>query len=139
MDRQTDSRTAKPLAVLLGEDDEATSDVMAMAMRALGHRCRVVHDGTAALDAIAEERPDVVISDLEMPGMNGVDLCRRVRAAAKDISRIYFILVSGFDDQAHVDAGTAAGADEYQCKPLDLDRLEASLQTASTIWWRAPC
>ena len=70
----------------------------------------------------------------------GLDLnASRVRAAAKDISRIYFFLVSGFDDQAHVDAGTAAGADEYQCKPLDLDRLEASLQTASTIWWRAPC
>jgi CheY-like chemotaxis protein len=139
IDQQPAPQSTRPLDVLLVEDDEATSELMAMAVRSFGHHCRVVHDGAHALEAIAEERPDVVVSDFEMPGMNGVDLCRRVRADASDISRIYFILLSGYDDPAHVDAGTAAGADDYQRKPIDLDRLEASLHAASTVWWRATC
>ncbi len=132
-------QTTKPLAVLLVEDDVLTSELMEMALRSFGHNCRVVHDGTAALAAIADHRPDVVISDLEMPGMNGMDLCRHIRADAKDISRIYFIILSGFDDAAHLAAGAAAGADDFQHKPVDLAKLESSLETAAAIWWRATC
>lgn len=132
--QQTVSEATRSLAVLLVEDDPLTSDLLALALRSFGHHCRVVHDGKAALEAIAQERPDVVISDLEMPGMNGMDLCRHLRAAEKDVSRIYFIILSGHDDQAHVDAGTAAGADDYQHKPIDLAKLESSVQAATTNW-----
>lgn len=58
---------------------------------------------------------------------------------SEEPSCIYFIILSGYDDQAHLDAGTAAGADDYQHKPVDLAKLESSLEAAARIWWRAAC
>lgn len=135
---QIHSRATELLGVLVVDDDELTSDLMAIAVRSFGHRCRVAPDGDAALRAIAEERPDVVISDLQMPGMSGTELCRRVRIVDAAISRVYFIILSGSDDPHQIDAGSAAGVDDFQHKPVDLDKLEASLAAARDIWWRAP-
>ena len=133
------AREAQLLSVLVVDDDELTADLMAVAVQSFGHRCRVAADGEAALRAMVEEAPDVVISDLEMPGISGTELCRRVREAAPDVSRIYFILLSGYDDQAHLEAGAAAGADDYQVKPVDLDKLQASLLVAKDIGRRTRC
>lgn len=137
--RSPSARDAQLLDVLVVDDDELTADLMAFAVQSFGHRCRVALDGEAALRAMVEEAPDVVISDLEMPGISGTELCRRVRKAAPDVSRIYFILLSGHDDPAHLAAGAAAGADAYQVKPVDLDKLEASLLVAKDIQSRARC
>jgi len=137
--RPFSAREAQLLNVLVVDDDELTADLMAVAVQSFGHRCRIALDGEAALRAMVEEAADVVISDLQMPGMSGTELCHRVREAAPDVSRVYFILLSGHDDQAHLAAGAAAGADDYQVKPVDLDKLQASLLVAKDIVWRTRC
>lgn len=69
-----------PVKILLVDDDEAFRAVTAVALESAGYAVSVAADGHAALDAMGRERPDVVISDLCMPGMDGRELLRRVRA-----------------------------------------------------------
>lgn len=122
-----------PLDVLVVDDERSSRDGLALAVRELGHQCRTAIDGNDALRAIAERRPDVVISDWDMPGLNGPDLCRRTRGGEDDAPYTYFILLTAFGDRAHLLAGMAAGADDYQRKPVDLDELEARLVSAARV------
>jgi two-component system, cell cycle response regulator len=126
-------RPVPPLDVLVVDDDPHARDGLARAIRSFGHRCRVAEDGEAALRKMTEARADVVISDWDMPGMSGAELCRRTRAAADDAPYTYFIFLTGFDDREHLLAGMAAGADDYQRKPVDLDELEARLVSAARV------
>jgi len=123
------------LDVLVVDDDEEMREVVESMVVAYGHRCRVAVDGVDALRLLAEGPADVVISDWDMPNMNGTDLCRRVRAAAEvdDASYTYFILLTAFDDSAHLLAGMSAGADDYQRKPLDVHELAARLVSAARV------
>lgn len=123
----------RPLQVLVVDDDPVARDGLAKAVRSFGHRCRVAADGNAALLAMAEAHTDVVISDWNMPGMTGAELCRRTRATADDAPYTYFIILTGFDDREHLLEGMAAGADDYQRKPVVLDELEARLVSAARI------
>lgn len=129
----TSSGTARALDVLVVDDERSSREGLALAVRALGHTCRVAPGGEEALRAIAERRPDVVISDWAMPGMNGAELCRRARGGDEDASYIYFIILTAFSDRDHLLAGMAAGADDYQRKPVDLDELEARLVSAARV------
>lgn len=122
-----------PLEVLVVDDDRSSREGLARVVRGYGHHCRTAISGEEALVAIAARRPDVVISDWQMPGMNGAELCRATRSAADDAPYTYFIILSAFGDRAHLLAGMEAGADDYQCKPVDLDALEARLLTAARV------
>jgi diguanylate cyclase (GGDEF)-like protein len=68
-----------------------------------------------------------------MPGMTGPALCRRARSREDDAPYTYFILVTGHHDRAHLMEGMAAGADDFQKKPVDLDELEARLVSAARV------
>ena len=76
---------------------------------------------------------NVVISDWDMPGMSGAELCKTIRSTANDAPYTYFIFLTGFDDREHLFAGMEAGADHYQRKPVDLDALEAQLVSAARL------
>jgi len=119
--------------VLVVDDEVVAREGLARAVRSFGHRCSVATDGEAALKVMAESQVDVVISDWDMPGMSGPELCRRTRAAADDAPYTYFIILTGFDDREHLLAGMSAGADDYQHKPVNLDELEARLVSAARI------
>jgi len=76
-----------------------------------------------------EEGADAIVADWRMPGLQGPELCRRVRAhAARPYT--YFILLTALTDRAHVLAGREAGSDDYLTKPFDLDDLGLRLQVA---------
>jgi two-component system chemotaxis response regulator CheY len=125
-----------PLEVLVVDDERSSREGLAKAVRGFGHHCRTAAGGEDALRAIAERHPDVVISDWEMPGMNGAELCRRTRnsdESENDAPYTYFIILSAFSDRAHLLAGMEAGADDYQRKPVDLDELEARLLSAARV------
>ena len=125
--------TQAKLEVLVVDDDEETGDGLARFVRAFGHGCRVASDGDEALRVMAEGRTDVVISDWDMPGVSGADLCKRTRVAADDAPYTYFIFLTGFVDREHRFAGMKAGADYYQRKPVDVDELEAQLISAARL------
>jgi DNA-binding response OmpR family regulator len=114
--------------VLLADDDMLSLHVLATAVEQLGHECRTAPDGDAAWALYQEMQPDVVISDLSMPGLSGADFCRHVRT--KDAARASFIFMTGHDDDESYREGMAAGADDYLVKPINFQDLEARLGAA---------
>lgn len=127
------SEATFPLEVLVVDDDDNTRELVAKTVQRLGYSCRTAPDGFSALESIAARHADVVISDWAMPGMTGAELCKRTREAVEDAPYTYFILLTGYSDRDHLLAGMAAGADDYQTKPVDLDELEARLVSAARV------
>lgn len=82
-----------PIKVLLVDDDDAYRAVTAIALESEGCEVQEVAGGLAALEALQAAQPDVIISDLDMPGLNGLELCRRVRANS-GLSQVRFVLLS---------------------------------------------
>jgi serine/threonine-protein kinase len=102
--------------VLLVDDDPFLLDVTAEVLESAGFVVEKAADGTRALARIEESEPDVVIADVEMPGMSGFDLCRRVRASGHDA--IPFLFCSGRGAAPSRMEGLEAGADDYLVKPV---------------------
>jgi diguanylate cyclase (GGDEF)-like protein len=118
------------MRVLIVEDSRASLAILERAVGALGHRCLTAGDGLSAWKLFCDEGADVVISGWVMPGIEGDELCRRVRSSEH---YAYFILLSAHGDKGHVMRGMEAGADDFLHKPLDLDELEARLAAASRV------
>jgi two-component system cell cycle response regulator len=122
------------LEVLVVDDDPVSRNALSCAVVALGHPCRSVGSGIDALAAHREQRADVIISDWTMPGIDGMELCRRVRAL--DVGAYtYLLFVSGHARKRDFVEAVRAGADDYLPKPVDLDDLEARLIAAGRIVW----
>jgi len=101
-------------------------------VESLGHQCVTVADGLAAWALIQQSPPEVLVTDRAMPGLDGVELCRRVRAAEQD-GYTYIILLTAYGDPADVLSGMLAGADDYVTKPLNPIALEARLLAAARV------
>ncbi|MBW0118431.1 response regulator transcription factor [Pseudonocardia abyssalis] len=110
----TDRRTDAPTRLLLVEDDVRIRQALGLALADEG--CEVVEapDGESALAALADTRVDVVLLDLMLPGVDGLDVCRTLRARGD----LPIIIVSARTDHRDVIAGLEAGADDYVTKPL---------------------
>ena len=120
------------MRILLAEDDPVTRAILRTALEGLGHDVVAVADGNAAWAAYCRILPDVVVSDLQMPGMDGLQLCRAVREASGD-RYPYLVLVTALGAQDHILQGMAAGADDYLTKPLDLFALQVRLVAAERV------
>ena len=122
------------LDVLIADDDPMSRDALACAVVALGHRCRTAETGTEALADHRERRADVIISDWTMPGIDGMEVCRRVRALDRG-AYTYLLFVSAHARKRDFVEAVRAGADDYLPKPVDLDDLEARLIAAGRMVW----
>ena len=100
------------MRLLIVEDDAISRVILQKAVQKLGHDCLVAQDGAEAWRVFQDSGVDAVISDWMMPGLDGVELCRRVRASAGD-TYPYFILLTALGDREHLLAGLQAGADDY--------------------------
>jgi two-component system cell cycle response regulator len=121
------------LTVLVADDDADCRSVMEGAVRSLGYSCSTARDGVEAWEMYEANRADVILSDWQMPRMDGWTLCRRVRADDSHGAYTHFIFVTGNRDKAHFLDGMRAGADDYLAKPVDLDQLEARLVAAQRV------
>src|SRR5947209_5383930 len=95
-DRMTDS----PLRVLVVEDCPDARDTTALLLQAWGCDTSVAADGPAALGAVADHRPDVVLLDLGLPGMHGLEVARRLRRSAPGPDRPLLVSLSGYAGEA---------------------------------------
>lgn len=120
------------MRIMIAEDDPVARLVIEAGVVALGHECITTVDGEDAWQLFQSLDVDVVISDREMPRMGGVELCRRIRAIARD-TYTYFIFLTVFDEKLQMLSGMEAGADDYLVKPLDTDELKMRLLVASRV------
>ncbi|MGH7776300.1 MAG: response regulator [Candidatus Dormibacterales bacterium] len=97
------------------DDEEGPLAVLAAHLAGLGYRVATARDGREALRRMAAERPDLVITDLQMPGLDGAGLCRRIKADPAT-SELPVLVVSGHQRIAEV--ARAAGADAWLAKPV---------------------
>jgi diguanylate cyclase (GGDEF)-like protein len=119
--------------VLVAEDDADCRDSLGEAVRGLGYSCSTARDGVEAWEMHQTDRADLVLSDWNMPRMDGVDLCRKIRGDDSDERYTHFIFITANTDKAHFLDGMHAGADDYLAKPVDLDDLETHLAAAKRV------
>ncbi|MEO3807559.1 two-component system response regulator CseB [Sphaerisporangium sp. B11E5] len=132
-DLVAEDAAAAPVRVLLVEDDEVIRTTVAMALERYGYRVAVAGDGLAGLERFQEVRPDVMLLDVMLPGLDGIGLCRRIRES----SMTPILMMSARGDALDVVAGLEAGADDYVVKPADTSvlvaRIRALLRRASFV------
>ncbi len=113
--------------VLVVDDDPDVLDVLQEFLAQHAYRVSRATDGAAALREIVRSAPDIVLLDIEMPGLNGVDAVPAIRAVAPDTA---VIMVSGSTDPEKAKRALAHGAFDYVVKPVDFDYLAKSLELA---------
>ncbi|GAY09909.1 response regulator transcription factor [Pseudonocardia sp. N23] len=112
--------------VLVVEDEPAIADLIRLYLRKDGFGVHVEHDGTAGLDAVRRLSPAAVVLDVGLPGIDGVEICRRMRAA-EDWTPVLF--VTARDDEIDRILGLEMGADDYVTKPFSPRELVARVRT----------
>jgi len=120
------------MKILIADDDAVARRVLQSAIGTLSHEVTVVEDGRAAWEHLRAERYDVLISDWVMPHIDGLELCRRVRARSGE-AYTYVILVSARNATEDVVRGIMAGADDFLVKPCATSELRARLHAAERV------
>lgn len=121
------------MKILIAEDDAVTRERLKFTLARLGHETEAYTNGEEAWEALATSKARVIISDWMMPGMDGIDLCRAVRAR-KDRDYIYFILVTAYRTaNVDYDAAVSAGVDDFLIKPIEQDSIWRRLYVAERI------
>lgn len=129
VDRNRTARVAKrgrALRILVVDDDPDAAEGMALLLETLGHDVVTAHDGPQALVALAEGQPDLALVDIRLPGMDGYELAKRIRAIDPD-REIQLVALTGFADPEDRARALAAGFHVHLAKPVELDRLEELL------------
>lgn len=110
--------------LLIVDDDDSSASTLQTLFSKKGYNVEVASDGQEALARIAERQPDLIITDLIMPRIDGHELVRRVRERERDLP---IIVVTGCDDVASAVSAMRAGASDYVTKPVDFEGLNASV------------
>jgi len=110
--------------VLVVEDDDLNSKLLLRMLRARGYSAALLPDGESALASIDATPPDLVLLDVGLPGIDGFEVCSRIKRSAAT-RLIPVVLVTGMGAQEHRIAGIRAGADDFITKPFDPEELQA--------------
>jgi DNA-binding response OmpR family regulator len=108
--------------ILVVDDDEIVSRTIERSLRAGGYRVAVVHSGVEALKSVRRNPPDLMVLDVIMPGMDGFEVCKQVRADPLMSDLPVLFLTAKSKEQDRIE-GLRAGADDYLVKPFNLDEL----------------
>jgi two-component system OmpR family response regulator len=127
----TDARPAlrrpdgTPIRALVVDDEPALTDLLSMALRYEGWDVRTAADGSTAVTAARQFRPDVVLLDVMLPDLDGLAVLRRIRADDQDVPVVFLTARDAVDDRI---AGLTVGADDYVTKPFSLEEVVARLR-----------
>jgi len=114
--------------ILVVDDQRSNVEMMAGVLKARGYSVHTALDGQQALEQVREIHPDLVVSDILMPGVDGYDLCRRLRSAP-ETALLPVILVTSLDSQGERIKGLEAGADDFLSKPVNWEELFARVRS----------
>jgi two-component system KDP operon response regulator KdpE len=112
--------------VLVVDDDPSLLKAMRIGLTARGDEVVTAHSGTEAIDQVALARPDLVILDLGLPDVDGIEVCRRIRA----FSAVPIVVLSAYGDERRKVEALDSGADDFVTKPFGMAELEARLRVA---------
>jgi DNA-binding response OmpR family regulator len=123
----------KAMKVLAVEDDAVARRVLGQALKHLGYDVALAVDGNDAWNQLQDDPMRIVVSDWMMPDMDGLELCRRIRARDKE-DYVYFVLLTGKDaTQENQREAADAGVDDFLTKPLNPNELWMRLRVAGRI------
>jgi DNA-binding response OmpR family regulator len=111
----------RPLSVLVVEDERDTADAIALLLTHWNHEARTAYDARTAIEIFREQRPDVVLLDIRLPGMDGYQLAVRLRA---EEHQAVLVAITGYQDRRRA---ISAGFEEHFTKPIDPEELKALL------------
>jgi two-component system, OmpR family, response regulator len=113
-----------PIRVLVVDDEQTLAEVVSMALRYEGWEVRTAGDGMGAVRTAREFRPDVVVLDVMLPDLNGLEVLRRLRAEAPELPVLFLTAKDAVEDRI---AGLTAGGDDYVTKPFSLQEVVVRL------------
>ena len=117
----------KKIKLLLVDDEENFVNTLSERLKMRDVPSRVVYSGEEALEAVASDEPDVVVLDLRMPGIDGMEVLRKVRAAKPDVR---IIILTGHGTDATEEEAKKLGALHYHKKPVEIDELLGTVKKA---------
>jgi len=117
-------------SVLVVEDQRYDRELLVRILRSDGHKVLSVDSGPEGLELLERDQPDVILCDVVMPGMDGLEFCRRVKNRSEYVP---VLLVTGKGSQEDVLAGFEAGADDYITKPIEMQELKARVRNMVRI------
>lgn len=115
------------LTVLIVEDDRCARALLTLILERTGYRIIIAEDGLEGLEAFGCYHPDIVITDIKMPYMNGIEMIRHIRSLDGEASQTPIIVLTASDGDLLAEARTA-GADIVGCKPGDVRRVPAMIE-----------
>lgn len=118
--------------VLIVDDDPFVLERLKELVAAAGYEVRTAANGLEALDALAKSKASIVVTDIKMPGLDGLELCRRIRARPQP-GYVYVVLLTVRDDEQDILAGLDAGADDYVSKRTSAAQFTARLRIARRV------
>src|SRR4029450_9980141 len=130
--------------VLVVDDEQSLAKVVATYLERDGHEVTCVYDGPAAVDAARRRPPDVVVLDLGLPGLDGIEVCRQLRT----FTDCYVVMLTARSDEVDKLVGLGVGADDYLTKPFSPRELVARIRAmlrrpraataVAAVPWRPP-
>ncbi|MGP4113937.1 response regulator [Streptomyces sp. 4N509B] len=118
-----------PARILIAEDDRKNADLVRRFLEREGHATAIVHDGRAAIDEARRCRPDLLVLDLMLPRVDGLDVCRVLRSGLPGGPDIPIIMLTARASEDDLLLGLALGADDYVTKPYSPRELVARVRT----------
>jgi HD-like signal output (HDOD) protein/DNA-binding response OmpR family regulator len=131
-DKLPDPHTLQPLSVLVADDDRATLMLVEHLLKALGHKVHTAQDGRSALAVAMSVRPQIIISDWIMPGLDGVSFCKALRQTEEG-QQMYFIILSALEQDDQLVEAFESGVDDYLTKPFTARVLAARLRAGQRV------
>jgi DNA-binding response OmpR family regulator len=122
--RRAESGVTDPVTVVVVDDEPPLVELVTRYLEREGYRVHAAHDGHAALEVIARTDPDVVVLDLMLPGIDGLEVARRVRRDRDP----YIVMLTARTDEVDRIVGLRVGADDYVTKPFSPNELVARIQ-----------
>jgi two-component system CheB/CheR fusion protein len=123
---ESDQPTTRPLKVLVVDDNVDTVLSFTMLLKASGHDVRAAHDGPTAVQVALDFRPDVVLLDIGLPGLNGYEVAKRIRQQP-DFQNVVLVALTGYGQDSDRQSSLQAGFDHHLVKPARLAQLQQIL------------
>lgn len=119
--------TDKLRRILIAEDDDEQRTALKLILKLSKYVVTEARDGREAIDSVCQERPDLVLMDLSLPVLDGLEVTRELRGRA-EFQTLPIIFVTGYDQQETIDSIKACGGTDFISKPIEFDDLKKMIE-----------